>query len=356
MTASSTPPKRVSFLTSFIFCMTLISGSTGIAFAGHNYIKPGPVGIVNVVRGDTAEHRFTTLGDDPAWDNPEVKGFFTRASWEVIEPTEGNIDFSFFDQALQLAHKHNKFLGLCVIAGRYSPQWIYADGAQELNQTRSGNRGPITLPAPWNPIFQEKWRNLIKAFGARYDGDPNIAYVNMTGPGRDIETFFVRSSSDIATFENTGGQARWEAAAVTIAGYYAEAFPHTPITYAMGPPTPDRAGHETIMRVVNTLLRNYPGQFGISSNALTPRYYPVPPSAEVIRANSATTTVGFQMYLPDKDGTNMNGPLSEALQNGINYKAHYIEVYSYDCNDPIQQAALHQANVELMAIATKRLQ
>lgn len=55
------------------------------------------------------------------------------------------------------------------------------------------------------------------------------------------------------------------------------------------------------------------------------------------------------MYLPYKDGINplMKRGTLGALKNGVDLKAHYIEVYSSDCRDPKEQQVLHDINAGL---------
>src|SRR5437899_11809624 len=72
------------------------------------------------------------LNHTPCWTNPNVDGIVLRADWDKIEQTEGKIDFSYFDRGLELAKKHNKRIEILVPAGKHSPQWVYAAGAEKF--------------------------------------------------------------------------------------------------------------------------------------------------------------------------------------------------------------------------------
>ena len=225
-------------------------------------LKPGPVGIVCLPMGNNPQHPLRDLADDPGWTNPEVKGFMIRDFWPMIEPAEGQYHFGLFDQALALAHRHNKFLGLAVCAGRASPDWLYAAGAQKFTFTRPGHAGgeerSFSMPVPWDPVFRAKWDALNQELGKRYDSDPNVAYIAMTGPGRDFETYYVSSPDDVSRFRQMDGFSQWAKAYRSIAASYAAAFPHTVLIYALGPPTPTPEGHEALDGAVNRLLADYP--------------------------------------------------------------------------------------------------
>jgi len=318
-------------------------------------LKPGPAGIVDVVRGNRVSAPFLDLADDPGWKNPEVKGFILRTEWMAVEPAEGKFDFSFFDQAVELARQNGKFVGLSICAGRASPDWVYADGAAKMTFTRRLTMGDPTrnsMPWPWDPVFRAKWRSLIRQFAKRYDLTPEVAYIVMTGPGRDFETYVASRPDEIADFTQAGGLAAWSQAAEGIADDYVEAFAHTPLVYGMGPPTPTSEGRATVVDVMGRLFRKYPYQFGVCCDSLAPRFNPQTPSAAFVKSESAHATVGFQMLLPSKHGLNMHGgALGDALKTGVADGAHYIEVYSIDCADPDQQGNLAAANTGLAANA-----
>jgi hypothetical protein len=336
----------------------LLLGFAGMARAADPGLKIGPAGIVCLVHGNSPELALTNLADDPGWTNPEVKGFLIRDRWNLVEPSEGKFNFSVFDQSVALARKYHKFVGLGICAGRATPDWVYSDGAQKLFFSRPRNHGTTSaelfMPVPWEPAFQAKWNALIKEFGRRYDSVPEVNYIIMTGPGRDFETFFVSSPADIENFNKLGGLSSWGDAARKIAGFYVASFPHTPVLYAMGPPTPTMEGRETIQSVVEDLFEKYPHQFGVACASLAPRLNPATPSAQMVKKHSEDSTVGFQMLGPSEGGLHMKGGmLADALKVGVDYKAHYIEVYTVDCSDPNQQSALKEANAGLIANAAR---
>lgn len=67
------------------------------------------------------------------------------------------------------------------------PSWVFAAGASYT--TLSGGTQKIPV---WNdPVYIQKKNNFINALAARYDGNPNIAYVDMRSYGNWGENHFV---------------------------------------------------------------------------------------------------------------------------------------------------------------------
>ncbi len=91
--------------------------------------KSAPTGIWCLLFSYSYKHpdQMDRLNDTPCWTNPNVDGIVLRCDWDKIEPTEGKIDFSYFDRGLELAKKYNKRIEILVPAGKHSPEWVYAD-------------------------------------------------------------------------------------------------------------------------------------------------------------------------------------------------------------------------------------
>ena len=197
------------------------------------------------------------------------------------------------------------------------------------------------MPLPWDPIFQQKWGAFIQALAARYGNNPNLAYVVMGGPGRRQEAYFCFTPSDMDYFINTlGGLPNWEAGVKWIIDQYGTYFPNTPFMLAMGDPIPTSDGDASLEAMVGYGMAEHPGNhFGVMSCGLQ-AYGPGPNSngAEFIPLLCPTSTVGFQFYIRqgrDIDPGTGRFNLDLGLERGFNFGAHFIEVYSSDCGDPV---------------------
>src|SRR5436190_22411230 len=197
------------------------------------------------------------------------------------------------------------------------------------------------MPLPWDPIFQQKWGAFIQALAARYSSASNLAYVVMGGPGRRQEAYFCFTDYDMDYFINTlGGLPNWELGVKWIIDQYGTYFPNTPFMLGMGDPIPTSDGDASLEAVVGYGIAQHPGNhFGVMSCGLQ-AYGPGPNSngAQFIPLLCPTSTVGFQFYIrqgEDIDPVTGRFNLDLGLERGFNFGAHFIEVYSSDCDDPV---------------------
>ncbi len=313
--------------------------------------KASASGIIYLLKADRPDSPSRDLAKEPCWTNPYVQGVLLRTFWNKIQPREGAIDWSFFDQGVALAAQYDKKVGLLITAGVTTPQWVYAAGAHEFTVTTP--KGPVlSMPLPWDPVFQAKWGEVIHAFGARYDSNPQVAYVVMGGSGRRAESFFVSTPEDVAAFDRVGGLASWKTSVKWIVDEYAKHFSATPFLLDLGAPVPSAQGRAALEDVCNFAVAAYPHRFGVRSDGLAANYSPTSFGAREIAALTGSTTVGFQMLVPSKGKSNPQGGLllADALNRGIGLGAHFIEVYAVDCNEPRNAQVLTQAADKLKKI------
>ena len=309
------------------------------------------IGIMYLTKSDAVGNPPYDLASDPCWTNSLVQGVALRTQWSKIQPTEAAFDWSFLDQGMVLAAQHGKKISILITAGVTTPDWVYAAGARQFMVTTQA--GPVMpMPLPWDPIFQAKWGNVIRAFATRYGGNPQLIYVVIGGSGRRAESYFVFTAEDQATFAGLGGLDSWKTGVEWIADEYARDFAGTPFLLDLGAPVPTDAGQATLADVCAYAVAKYPGRFGVKSDGLAAGYGPNSFGAKEIQYLSPTATVGFQMALPSKGETDDMGNLllRDALTIGIDLGAHFIEVYSEDCNDPKEAQSLAQAGGELLSM------
>ena len=265
-----------------------------------------------------------------------------RTDWATIESADGQFDWSFLDAGMALGQAHNKNIGISVDAGVSSPAWIYSIGAKSFTLTGYG-----TMPAPWDPIFQSAWKDFLTQLAARYDSNPQLAFVTMSGPGRSVEYFFAKTAADVAELAAAGGSQVWVAAANQVTVLFATVFASTPFFCATGQPAPG-VGSDMMTQVVNYGLSAYPERFGVQSNELS---VSIPTNGFFPHTKINTTglsPVGYQMLGTVSSGR-LGGTLQQALTHGIVNGAHFIEVYDVDCEDPKQQSVISTANQQLLS-------
>ena len=341
------------------------------ATAGDAGAHLAPAGIICSVP-DEAVAPTSTLAASPCWTNPNVAGVSVGTHWNLIQPsaptTSGSgIDWSHFDTALQLAKANHKLIGIGVAAGATTPSWVYAAGAPQI-AVDEGDAAPTqTESEPANAIYQMYWKSVIQEMAARYDNEPNVAYVFMGGPGREFETYYLGDSTQIASFsamstatctdpqndQATGAICGWVKGSEQIVDMYASAFIHTPFLLVLANPFGDGTatqaqltnGQSALEQLTNYTVNTYPGRAGIRSDGLRADYGTQYAGTETSLLTK-TTTVGFQMNGAAKS---MSGTLAEALQTGVTLGADFVEVFAQDCADPAQASALSTAGPELIA-------
>jgi hypothetical protein len=319
------------------------------AIANAQDLKSGPHGIYALLPSFNSERRVNLAR--PVWSNPLVRGVRVRTVWRNVQPEENRFDWSYLDEAVALAARHGKSLGLSVAAGMFTPDWVYRDGAERFDFTLTGPWRPTehkTMPEPWDEQFLKEWGGTVRAMGRRYDGNANVGYVIMGGLGFSIESFYVKTPEDIAKLQSMGGAARWLEGAKRIVDLYAEAFPTTPFFYALAPPI--KNDFTGTRELVEYGVGKYPGRFGIMhcglNAAAVASYYP----NHAVQIYSAKTPAGFQMVWStesDEGAKRVKGTLSQALARGAEFNAQFVEVYEVDCQNPAYAGELREAGQRL---------
>jgi hypothetical protein len=333
-----------------IFIPLLVVAVSSAEITNASDLKPGPHGIVALLPPWNNDRRANLARS--VWSNPLVHGVRVRTVWRNLQPEENRFDWSYLDEAVTLAARNGKSLGLSVAAGRFTPDWVYRDGAERFDFTLTTpwiRTRRMTMPEPWDEQFLKKWGGAVRAIGKRYDGNANVGYVVMGGLGHSIESFYVKTAEDIAKLQSLGGAARWLEGAKRIVDLYAEAFPTTPFFYAMAPPI--KGDFTATRELVEYGIGKYPGRFGIMNNGLTAvsdvSFYP----DRAVQIYSAKTPAGFQMVgdTQGKEGWSIRGTLSQALARAVEFNAQFAEVYEVDCQDPTYAADLREAGRHLVS-------
>jgi autotransporter-associated beta strand protein len=128
---------------------------------------------------------------------------YCRFQWCDVEPAEGVFNWSVIDNLIATYARHglqfsfgvmnvNNFKPYC------TPQWvfepgsnvqtgsIYPVGAVPMAVADFANPGgaDLIVPASWaDPVYIARMKEFIAALGARYNGDPNVANVQMLNYG-----------------------------------------------------------------------------------------------------------------------------------------------------------------------------
>lgn len=176
-------------------CLAAFSGSA--ADAPRVHVRPADTGeaLVNPGMGWTL-HFYSNLiknygsklaPSDPLEDWPGLSVIYLRVPWSFLEPNEGEFNWTLFDTPAQRWIDRGRQIAMRVSCSeswmRYAtPRWVQEAGAQGTEF--DFGKGPRAGGALWDPdyldpVFLEKLDRFLAALARRYDGNPNVAFVDI---------------------------------------------------------------------------------------------------------------------------------------------------------------------------------
>jgi hypothetical protein len=308
---------------------------------------PDNEGNMYLLPSDQVGKPLPDLATLPCWANDNVQGIAFRTQWSRVEPSEHNYFWDVLDQCASLAEANGKTFSILVTAGVTTPQWVFDAGATRFDVTEQNGSPPSPMPVPWDRVFQSKWSSFVSALATRYGNNPNLIYVVMGGFGRRAESFFVTTEEDQAAMDAlaqkdgfTDGLAAWLKGTKWVITKYARTFEKVPVILDMGAPYPTDAGNATLQEACDFGALHAAGHFAVKSDGLAPGGPPMKSMGVTeVSLLSPTSLVGYQMTLPQ----DYPPDLQTSLNRGIGFGAHFIEIYSADCDDPATAPVLQSA-------------
>lgn len=208
-------------------------------------------------------------------DRTDVSGISVLLPWSLLEPEEEKYDFSKINQLLALCKQKNKTLILRVsTAGADeskesdTPNWVLSSEVKSI--TFKGADGKDhKMPIFWDSSYLAKWGNFVAELGRKFDKNESLHSVGITGGGILGGTEVVpdlalpKSKDNYKTLETTltkehGMSQRqlvehWK----YVADIFPKAFPHTRLNFDIDPPTPNRAGQDSLDEISDYLIYRY---------------------------------------------------------------------------------------------------
>ena len=114
---------------------------------------------------------------------------YNRFYWYEIEPNEGEYNWAKIDSQIEAFAARGKKFAFGVSCASSSvnrayvtPEWVFNAGAEYYEAEITSTLTQI-IPVWTDKIFLEKLNNFVKALGERYDGNENIAYIDIRSFG-----------------------------------------------------------------------------------------------------------------------------------------------------------------------------
>jgi hypothetical protein len=129
-------------------------------------------------------------------DFPGLSTVYLRVPWSFIEVEEGIFRWELLDTPAQRWIDKGRKVAFRISAQeswmRYAtPEWVVRAGAKGLDVEMGGHH--LWEPVYDDPVFLEKVDHFVAAMALRYDGNPNVAFVDvghfgMWGEGHTVHT------------------------------------------------------------------------------------------------------------------------------------------------------------------------
>ena len=144
------------------------------------------------------------MNDTSEFDTTIAYSQRNEVSWRVLNPSEGVYDWARLDSQLNYVVKQGKQFSFRVytmigegFGGHQVPTWVLDKGAVIL---------PSGEPDYSNCVYQEEWAKFVEALIGHYDGNPDIAFIDISGYGNFNEW----SWSDVQTEWDDNWQESYE--------------------------------------------------------------------------------------------------------------------------------------------------
>lgn len=275
----------------------------------------------------------------------QPEGIDWVVGWRVVEPSQGQYDWSILDKDLAAARGAGFRSIIEVIPGEDVPDWALAE-CPVVSVTLGGTGQTASICVPTSPQFLTLWTQMITAFGQHFHDVPDLTMVQATGCGVQGEmqlpnhsaSFWAGYGVDSSTLLSA-----WE----QVTSAWRAALPTIPSALAIEEPL--GAGNSRVLQPLLTYVRQ---QFGamlwVQQNGLREGTKTSPGSygGDLAEA-SQWTTVGWQMY----GAGARNGNLALAVGGGLAAHPRYYEIYLSDILDAGSAPTLGQLRSGTLAQA-----
>lgn len=215
---------------------------------------------------------------------PYINGVSIAYSWQDLEPTEDTFKWESIDQILAACAKNNKtaIIRISTCGMDQSPEvsdtpkWVFDGGAKSLTYTGVDGK-PHQMPVFWDTTYLANWDNFLSELGARYDKNPNIHSIGITGggilggngvmpntlpayQGKSVASELKTQADGLAeTLKKEHGmsQRQLEQHGKYMIDLFAKSFPTARLNFDLDPQTHNRMGQDSLDEISDYAIRRY---------------------------------------------------------------------------------------------------
>jgi hypothetical protein len=157
---------------------SMVRDAAALSSGGTVTVRPNEIDdiLYNPAMG-FADFHFGIGSPLPSSQHPRSTVAYVRWYWSDLEPAEGQYDFGRVDSVIKQARAAGETFAFRIMAVPKTPRWLLEKGVASVNL------GDGTFADYNNPVFLDYHERLIRAFGRRYAGSPDIDHVDIGSVG-----------------------------------------------------------------------------------------------------------------------------------------------------------------------------
>ncbi len=144
---------------------------------------------------------------------PDCSVVYIRILWKEFEPFEGQYNYAFIEDILRKARENNQTVMFRLLPHSTRESDDVPDWVKEKIECPARPQGERVKTSPTDPKFLQFFGNAIKKIAEKFDGDPTLAFMDVSlpgawGEGSSVELFSeeaIKRFADVYTdnFKNT---------------------------------------------------------------------------------------------------------------------------------------------------------
>ena len=114
---------------------------------------------------------------------PDCSVAYIRVLWKEFEPTEGEFNYEFVENILRKARENDQTVMFRLMQHSTRESDDVPDWLKEKIDCPLRPKGQRVKDCPSDPRFLDYFGKAVRAFGDRFDGDPTLAFMDISLPG-----------------------------------------------------------------------------------------------------------------------------------------------------------------------------
>jgi hypothetical protein len=310
-----------------------------------------------------------------SYNNPDISGVVVRFTWDELENSPDNFNWTFIDGEIIKANAYGKKVSLQPLG---IPHWLDSIGAKKYyyvdKNTAHSTYGQLLKGIIcWDTIYVKRYKNLLQHLSAKYATDTTVSYINAIAvaisrglPDSVVTDTVLKIPQPFWLVYNYNADSLGKLMN-KLTDYYMSLFPSTAlwcsVDYVIFQTNANGQPRNYLASIYcNYGITNYTDRFGLFREDISACNPPasISPGSQwyIMQQNHCRT--GAQMLWSVQDGPARMNPcgvlpntksnvLDSAINRGLSFDMRYLEIYGADISDASLTTSIQQANSKLIA-------